>query len=678
MVEPRSRPELSIASTNRNGSPIAGSEGMKDENHCLKTVPCQFEGLLLAFIQRLSHCDNELMARKTMTTLLDAASNFCDAYSRPSSSKHYAASEALRNHLHEYSTASSELKRRQPFAQALNTILGAFSDRKFDDLPDSSDLIFTVNVFGVLGRHQEGDSPLDSTPISESLNFWDIGFSRKLSKAAFPLALSLRRSSLDLEPSIPSATSRRSTSTSSSLCFSNDRLLENPTAFNLSKQSSQTCLRLSDPSLKYAEFRLQSAPLMEHAVGVVLLDEQLSVWWHDRESTIQSTAIDITTDLHYLVVLVILFQRFSDSDWGLSKVFSISQEGVGSITVNGRVFESTNRSVKPLKGSASSFGLAVSDPSNPEAKYFMKASFTETISVREADTIDKCHSLADGDTRILDHIPTVVASEDFELCSTSKIRALLGLPSPRSRILRILIFPLFAPITSLKGDVFWTAFWETVRCHFLLSRKGLQHGDISVNNLMYNPATQKAILNDYDHARFIPPGTTVVRRRKPTGTIPFMALGLLSPAGWAGDIIQAYRHDLESFAWVLLWICVCFRDGVEQRPKALDALSTNDHRACFLSKLGLGLRELESSPDYKTHFFAAALMIHEWRLKQYRRGAFAVGPQKSNDLSKHKSYLEEDVSQLTEMFDVVERNGKDVTLDLRSFFGPEVFLESNV
>ncbi|KAG1764448.1 hypothetical protein EDD22DRAFT_883542 [Suillus occidentalis] len=35
------------------------------------------------------------------------------------------------------------------------------------------------------------------------------------------------------------------------------------------------------------------------------------------------------------------------------------------------------------------------------------------------------------------------------------------------------------------------------------------------------------------------------------GTVPFMALDLLTPEAIAGDVEHMYRHDAESFIWVL-------------------------------------------------------------------------------------------------------------------------------
>ncbi|KAG0692390.1 hypothetical protein DFH29DRAFT_783183, partial [Suillus ampliporus] len=55
-----------------------------------------------------------------------------------------------------------------------------------------------------------------------------------------------------------------------------------------------------------------------------------------------------------------------------------------------------------------------------------------------------------------------------------------------------------------------------------------------------------------------------------TGTVPFMVLDLLTEEGLQGEVEHLYRHDLKSFMWVLIWVCLRYRKGVllpsETRP----------------------------------------------------------------------------------------------------------------
>lgn len=99
--------------------------------------------------------------------------------------------------------------------------------------------------------------------------------------------------------------------------------------------------------------------------------------------------------------------------------------------------------------------------------------------------------------------------------------------------------------------------------HNLYNEARILHRDISVGNLMYDlrDGILYGIVNDYDNAVILdqdgnpqaPPST------HRTGTIPFMALDLLAPEPPARHL---YRHDLESFFYVLVWTAVFFpREG---------------------------------------------------------------------------------------------------------------------
>jgi hypothetical protein len=82
---------------------------------------------------------------------------------------------------------------------------------------------------------------------------------------------------------------------------------------------------------------------------------------------------------------------------------------------------------------------------------------------------------------------------------------------------------------------------------------------------MYDKTNTRGVLNDYDFAHW----TTQCRPTgmERTGTRPFMALDLLTDAAWDGKIERLYRHDCESFAWVLLWVC-CRYEGGKQSLKS--------------------------------------------------------------------------------------------------------------
>jgi hypothetical protein len=114
--------------------------------------------------------------------------------------------------------------------------------------------------------------------------------------------------------------------------------------------------------------------------------------------------------------------------------------------------------------------------------------------------------------------------------------------------------------------------------HFDLWQGGVYHRDVSVPNMMWRKdknGTLIGVLNNYDLSSLAiaqdPQGN------KCTGTVPFMALDLLSKQGQRGEIKHLYRHDLESFMWVLAWVCLHYKGGkllTSGRP--LDEWATKD------------------------------------------------------------------------------------------------------
>lgn len=69
---------------------------------------------------------------------------------------------------------------------------------------------------------------------------------------------------------------------------------------------------------------------------------------------------------------------------------------------------------------------------------------------------------------------------------------------------------------------------------------------------MWDKDKEKGILCDFDLATLR--NNFQKRGREPTGTTPFMAVDLLVCDYFDGKVQRHYRHDLESFVWVLIWV----------------------------------------------------------------------------------------------------------------------------
>ncbi|KAG8990627.1 hypothetical protein FRB94_004534 [Tulasnella sp. JGI-2019a] len=89
------------------------------------------------------------------------------------------------------------------------------------------------------------------------------------------------------------------------------------------------------------------------------------------------------------------------------------------------------------------------------------------------------------------------------------------------------------------------------------------------------------VLNDFDLATMV--GAKHATNSERTGTLPFMALDLLTRKGCNGEVEHLYRHDLESFLWVLVWITFRFQDGkLVEDPPFWEW--TQGPEACFTAK----------------------------------------------------------------------------------------------
>ncbi|WVN87097.1 uncharacterized protein L203_102273 [Cryptococcus depauperatus CBS 7841] len=115
---------------------------------------------------------------------------------------------------------------------------------------------------------------------------------------------------------------------------------------------------------------------------------------------------------------------------------------------------------------------------------------------------------------------------------------------------RVILCDYGKPIYEASSRVALLAAME--RCiagHESLLQADFLHRDISINNLMIDEDNDNAFLIDLDLAIKVS-RITASGAKGVTGTRAFMAIGIL-----LGDE-HSFMHDLESFFWVLFWICI--------------------------------------------------------------------------------------------------------------------------
>ncbi|KAK4085529.1 uncharacterized protein Triagg1_519 [Trichoderma aggressivum f. europaeum] len=151
---------------------------------------------------------------------------------------------------------------------------------------------------------------------------------------------------------------------------------------------------------------------------------------------------------------------------------------------------------------------------------------------------------------------------------------------------------------------------------------GLLHRDISINNLMINEEEEdparRGFLIDLDFA-IQEARTSASGAAKKTGTRAFMAIGVHR------GVQHSFMHDLESFFWVLYWICIHYDGpGHSIGPTALEKWNYTDDMELARFKFGIIGDERPFLSEAKKEFTEYYLPLLPW-VNRLRRVVFPNG-----------------------------------------------------
>ncbi|KZT08871.1 uncharacterized protein LAESUDRAFT_723193 [Laetiporus sulphureus 93-53] len=357
-----------------------------------------------------------------------------------------------------------------------------------------------------------------------------------------------------------------------------------------------------------------------HAINVVIVDNLAWVWWYDRQGAIQSSGVDFIKDLPYFLVLIATFRHLGLREWGIDA--TLRRDGhqhypkratreyprndrLGTVhechprrkphgfdIVFGDREDQTNvkaaaitRPEKFVKSRYSLFGRGTKEfeATQKNTNAVMKRYWPEVILTSDAVILEQAVELGRGDPLIEGHLPTVLASYDLNYSTGTigediqKEGRIDGDAIGDSRCMRLLLMRKLLPIDGLPAEEFLRVWVECYRCHFALWMKGFEHRDISIDNLLYDPITRKGVLNVFDLAGIRLDSKKQATGQERIGTIPFMAIDLLSSKYFHGEIVRLYRHDFESFLWILAYRLL---RGVDEQDADLAKWDTGDYSCC--------------------------------------------------------------------------------------------------
>jgi len=293
----------------------------------------------------------------------------------------------------------------------------------------------------------------------------------------------------------------------------------------------------------------------------------------------------------------------------------------------------------------------------------------------EASILQVAKEIAHSNEKVKGHVPELLLSYRFQL-STSKIRTRLRIKREDaergSRTLYLLVFRRLRPIWTLLPDSkeLLDVWIQCFLCHYGLWKGGVQHRDISASNLMYYRQLDGKVIgvvNDFDLATLA--GSERKFGNERTGTVPFMAMELLQKDGQDGCVVHRYRHEVESFIWVFLWVsCQCIASDGTLRKGFLDELGKVDAEKCaqkkaqFISSRHVALPE-DVDDDLTLHAWDCIAFL---QLQMFNRAKLTVQLQKKRTQLGRMEDSEPTASQLKE--EVAELEGKLNSEDVDRLF----------
>lgn len=341
----------------------------------------------------------------------------------------------------------------------------------------------------------------------------------------------------------------------------------------------------------------------------------VTIVWYDRQSAIESYEFDFIHDLPHFLLLLLIFQRFNLARWGYAteatdNLDAFEQGGRLGVTMRSEDLPSApvvhfyplhhvfyqgvtliGRATTVMGGTAQSEGNDV--------ECVVKSYWPEDGRTSEVQIMKRVEEEAKEDEFIQGHVPQMLSylQPSFPGSNTKTIRQFLQL-GPESlqgtRQFTLLALKRLHSIIDLEEEKLIEVFVQVMFCmytfniphlrihscqcsiillcsnlgHRALWVRGIFHSDISLANILYDKETGKGVLSDFDLARLKElSGPTGYEN---TGTLPFMALELLTNEGVQGRVPRRYRHDAEGFAWVLAYLCLAFElspEGQRWRKK---------------------------------------------------------------------------------------------------------------
>ncbi|KAF8883216.1 hypothetical protein CPB85DRAFT_1338817 [Mucidula mucida] len=403
-------------------------------------------------------------------------------------------------------------------------------------------------------------------------------------------------------------------------------------------QGSDDAQKRHSASLQCARYALEvlsSAGFRSHRFGLLIGVNEIQVLYYDRSIIAVSqpfTMVDLkrkeltpTVDERRFVALLICLQRATLAQRGIMEylmpdpfleIYQNYTEGMAAdpktlfkgrkikLNVNGRsVLVKLGRILVRQAGIIGRNTCVVEATSTawPGKDLVVKISWPAASRVPENTFVDKITETvrAEGNNAawVLDHIPTVLHSQDFALppdAPGSRLREYLAGPGVtfaegKERLQRL--------DTLTKPEDYAQVLFDVLQVHrWIYDFPRIIHRDLSHGNIMWHCRNGRirGVLNDFD---FVP------------GTRPFMAHELHDVDANGDPPVHLYRHDLESIFYIIILLTCAYALRTEPGDDGsyLDTIPSSTYGFPILSFCGF----TDWIKDMHTQFKKASPLYEE-------------------------------------------------------------------
>ncbi|KAK7684449.1 hypothetical protein QCA50_012396 [Cerrena zonata] len=382
----------------------------------------------------------------------------------------------------------------------------------------------------------------------------------------------------------------------------------------------------SDAELQMAKYvnELLSHGIRSYAFGFLVQETRMSLWYVDRMGMATSQSFDIFHDPELFLLVIAALHSANRHQLGATLELPRAVSGKGTAIKKSLSFRLRVTPSSPLVVAYGAIGRGTTVvPVTAEGharklfgdeKLVAKMSWPSVHRKSEATIIrvirKKIGEHKDA-KKYLKNIVDLKCSLDMSGMEVKLPRAFMDLSEPyEPRLLRTLVMKEYLPLENIRslGD-FKTVYKHIFEAHhWVFVVVGILHRDPSLSNFLFyydDDGNVVGILADWDvssskedlaalrdgvdkaerpedsldvsttvprtdeetkseDAAKIRDAGTEQRPRYRTGTGPFMALDLLATT----KIVHRYRHDLESFFYILCYFCAQFRPSTPENPKA--------------------------------------------------------------------------------------------------------------